>query len=310
MVLFTVLLSLLLLPIVLSQNITVEPSTPPEVKKPVNMNCSDSLMVADALVWSFRPQPEVEFIPLSNLTGFTLSETSTNGILHSSWARNFELSIGGTYMCESRLSGVLVGNSTRLLTSRIIYEDEHNEPDVEVYINYPRLEIKCRFQSSPTELFLTVSWCFQLYRYPRVNVSSCNALPNNSEVFALTPSENLTSSNIYNATVLITNITFDNAGFYQCSLSNGFSNLTKGVRVRVRDNMEILWPAVGIMVQLVIITMFITMHYIRDSYKDKQKKIEREKKEDQNLVTSGTVENVLEDEPPSNELLIKVIPTT
>ena len=306
MVFSTVLLSLLLLPTVISQIISVVPSMPPRLRDLVTMSCSDSLTTADAHVWSFYSQG-VGFLTLTTIPAFALSNMSTNGNLTTSWSRAFELSIAGTYECESQLNGSPVGASTRVLSSQIIYINKNT--DVEVYKSEASFNITCRFQSAPPDLSLAVSWCFQPYTFPSVDESSCNAIPNNSEVLPVFPTQNLTSSNVYTSIVRISNVTIANAGFYRCSLSNGFSTASRGVRVRVRDHIETLWPVIGIMIQLVIIVIFILMNYLWDSYKAKEKKIEREKKENQNIISSAPIETTLEDERLSNEHLIKVVPT-
>ena len=307
MVLYTVLLCLVLLPIVTSQNISVMPSTTPALRATVTMSCSDSLATADAHTWSFSPQGDV-FVPLMDIESFMISNVTSDGNVITSWTRVFDLSVAGAYRCDSLSGGSVVSNATQVLASQIIFAKEHT--DVEAYRFVSNFDIMCQFQSAPTNLNLEVTWCFQLYTYPTLDESSCNAIPSNAIVLPIFPTQNLTSSNRYTSTVRISNVTEANAGFYRCNMSNNKAELIRGVRVRVRDNIEILWPAIGIIIQLVIITVFILINYLWDSYKGKQKKIERTKKEDQNLVSSGPVDiAALEDEQLSNEHLIKVVPT-
>ncbi|KAI6652758.1 hypothetical protein LOD99_4144 [Oopsacas minuta] len=289
----------LLLPTVLLQTISVTPSVP-VVGGIVMVSCTGNL--TSDLFWSFNMIGN-GFINLTTIPSYELNTTSTNYTKTLTWTIRFQITNAGWYKCESRMNGTVVSNIQRLATG-IRYRNR--DRDVEVVEGTAILKIHCRFQSAPPG-FLIAEWCFQPYVFPSVNETSCIPLPNNSDIIPISPTENLTSTNTYTSTVRISNVLISNAGIYRCFLSDGFTNLTKGVRVRVRGRLDPLWPAIGIMIQLVIIVIFIAGHYSWDFYKDKQKKIERQKREEQNLVTSKN-EIIPEDEQKANELLINVAP--
>ena len=300
------LLSLLILtPTVISQTVVVTP-----LNTSINGFLTGDCTVNSGYtpVWSVSLSLENmvnNFVDLAELGIFQLSNSSTDVNETVSWRVQFQLRFAGIYRCQSTLNGTVVSNAT-VLVSGIVASDF--ERDIEAYRGMPKFEIVCRFTiSAPPQLLPRAEWCYTPYVYPNLG-DHCIPIANNSVIIPIESFPNFTAERIYEFSIEITDVLTTNAGLYQFVISIGSSNLPGAIRLRVRDQLDPLWPAIGIIIQLIIITIFIVTHFIWDYYKEKKNLEMRRKKEDQNTVTTPS-ENLVEDEQLSNQQLINVVPT-
>lgn len=72
---------------------------------------------------------------------------------------------------------------------------------------------------------------------------------------SLEPLENVT-----NAKLIIQNLNFDDRAEYTCFATNGISNATMMVLVRVKDKLAALWPFLGICVEVAVLCAIIFIY--------------------------------------------------
>ena len=299
MTLYLCLLSLILTPVVISQTVNVTPPSP-RINQFVTGDCT--VNSSSLPVWSVSMSGN-DFINISELQIYELSNSSTADNVTVSWRVQFQFNTAGTYRCQYTLNGMLM-NETIVVSTGIIASNF--EKDVEVYRGIPRFEIECRFQIAPPPSLPRANWCYQPYVFPSLG-ENCIPIANNSKVIPIQSFPNFTATNIYVSSIEISSVLATNAGLYRCVILSGDSNFTGDVRVRVRDQLDPLWPAVGIMIQLVIVTIVIAFHFVWDYYKEKKNLKMRQNKEEQNIVTTPT-EDLVEDDQLSNQNLINVVP--
>ena len=282
------LLSILILtPVVISQTVDITPANP-NINQFVTGDCTVNSGYLP--VWSVSLSGTTNFINISALQIFVLSNSSTADNITVSWRVQFQFNTAGAYRCQSTLNGTVMNNTTVLISTGIIAN--MFERDVEVYVGTQTFKVECRFQIAPPPLAPSADWCYQPYVFPSLR-ENCIPIANNSVIIPIETSPNFTATNTYESSIEISNVLTTNAGLYRCAISVGDSNYTGDVRVRVRDNLDTLWPAIGIIIQLIIVAIFITVHFVWDYYKEKRNLKMRQQKGDQNIVTTPT-ETLLE----------------
>lgn len=302
--LFLSAMCVLYLSLTLSQNIVSDPSVP-KIGRDVILSCGVNRSLANSSNWTRRSSNE-PYAPFDNDTRYMFSQSTGSTTFFNNFTVRFEYDIASTYRCEAlNANGASVGETTHLLTSGINFTPE----EVLAYDGETFFDAKCEFQSSPTTLNFSVEWCFQPYRFPSVDTSICIPLLNNSVNSTLSyEGSSRSPTTKYSFTYRVEGVRYEDAGVYRCNVSSGIISKTADIRVRVRDPLEILWPAVGIMIQLVVIAICILGHFLWDTYKEKKNERLRQEKEKQNILTSPHAEAMTDHDNLPNEGLIKVVP--